>query len=147
MSPAGLCDWHWRRRDAPVAPQAVVAWGPVTVRLLRRLASLAAERQARLLATASRDVLVVSGPVDELPWVDGAAYACPCPEAPLLWLPTLWQPDAPSDLLAAALQGHCQRQPLLLWPDPAALVPLDRQLPVSAAHLSRIEAYWRGGGA
>lgn len=144
MSLAGRFDWHWRRHPDPGAPRAVVAWGAAAPRLHARLLALSAERQAPLLATASRDVLVATGEADDLPWVDGAAYAAPCPDAPSLWLPTLWQPDVPCDLLAQALHRRHTRQPLLLWHQPAALVPLDRQLPVSQAHLERIAAHWQG---
>jgi len=147
VSPAGKFDWRWRRRAEPAAPRAVVAWGDAAARLHARLAGMPPERQARLLGTASRDVFIVSGETVDLPWVDGAGYAAPCAEAPGLWLPTLWQPDVACDLLALALHKRHARQPVLLWPAPCALVPLDRQLPLSAAHLLRIATHWQGQGA
>jgi hypothetical protein len=102
-------------------------------------------RRAKLQATASGEALVVSAEsADALPWSEGAAYAAPSSIAPGLWLPTLHEPDLPVDLIGRALQARHARQPLLLWRDPPAIVPLDRLLPVSPSHLARIEAHWSG---
>jgi hypothetical protein len=145
VSRAGTIGWRWQPRAAPPEPRAVVAWGVAARRLLMRLQALDEARQAKLQATASGEALIVSADQTEaLPWSEGAAYAAPCVRAPGLWLPTLHEPDLPVDLIASALQARHARQPLLLWPDPAAIVPLDRLLPASPSHLARIEAHWRG---
>ncbi len=136
--------WGWRPRQVPVTPQAAVAWGDVARRLHARLLLLPTEQASRLQATANRDVLVVAGAAADLPWIDGVAYAAMDAQAPHLWLPTRWEPDRPTDLLAHALAEKFQRTPLLLWRDPPTVVPLDRQLPVSATHLQRIEYLWAG---
>lgn len=147
MNLAGHFEWRWQRRDDAAPPRAVVGWGPAAERLHGRLRQLPDERQARLLATASADVLVVAGETGDLPWVEGAGYAAPCETAPQLWLPTLWRPDVPGELLASALERRHKRRPLLLWPQPSAVIPLDRQLPVTAAHLARIAQHWHGAAA
>lgn len=111
----------------------------------------AAERTTTptLMATAHADLLILTGPADALPWVDGARYIAPRPEAPTLWLPTHLRPDAPLDLLALALARKLPpaqaASSMLLWPDPAQLVPLHRALAASAAVLARIDAYWARG--
>ena len=46
--------------------------------------------------------------------------------------------------MSLALQGRPGRKPVLLWRDPAACIPLDRQLPVNTELLERIDALWRG---
>lgn len=137
-------NWTWRARRVPADAQAAVAWGEVAQRLYARLLQLPDEHAARLQATANRDVLVLSGAAGDLPWVEGIAYAAADERAPGLWLPTSWEPDVPTDLLAQALSKKFARTPLLLWRDPPAVVPLDRQLPVTAQHLQRIDAYWTG---
>ncbi|MFL1386207.1 hypothetical protein ACI77F_00860 [Pseudomonas tritici] len=134
--------WAWRSRPLPAEAQAAVAWGEAARRLHRRLSLLAAEHAARLQATANGDVLVVTGVTADLPWVDGVAYAAPSTRAPALWLPTSWQLDVPEDLLGQALSARFKRSPLLLWCEPQAVVPLDRLLTVSPAHLQRIASYW-----
>ena len=136
--------WRWTRRDETPEPRAVVAWGRFAAQLTARLSGLGQSHQARLLATASLDVLVVCGASVDLPWVDGAHYAAPSVNAPALWLPTLWTPDAPLDLLERALQHRYERQPLLLWPHPNAVIPLDRQAPLCEGHLQRIQALAHG---
>lgn len=134
--------WAWRSRPVPAEPQAAVAWGEVARRLHARLALLDDEHAARLHATANGDVLVVTGATADLPWVDGVAYAAPSVSAPQLWLPTRWMPDVPQELLGRALSARFQRSPLLLWRAPQAVIPLDRLLAVSPAHLQRIAAFW-----
>ncbi|HET7867636.1 MAG TPA: hypothetical protein VFL86_24805 [Burkholderiaceae bacterium] len=143
MMPAGLPPWQWRARASDEEPLAAVAWGDAAARLHAQLARDAATSSGRWCATASRDVLVVQGEPATLPWVDGVAYAAPCRDAPALWLPTLWEPDLPGDLVARALQRLHGRQPLLLWPQPLAVVPMDRLLPVTPALLARIADHWQ----
>jgi hypothetical protein len=99
--------------------------------------------QKRLYATASRDVLIVTGTADDLPWAPGVAYATTSVAAPLLWRPTLMRPDAPEDLLSRALHQRHARQPLLLWPEPEAVVPLDRLQAVTPQLLARMAEQWR----
>ena len=135
--------WGWCTVATPAPPQAAVACGAAARRLLDRLAALWSDDQAKLLATAHQDMLVVIGPEAALPWVPEIAYAAPAAEAPSLWLPVLWRPDAPLDLLERALQRRHGRQPLLLWPDPPSVMPLDRQLPLSLPLIGRIAALWR----
>lgn len=133
---------RWRPRLNPAEPQAAVAWGEAARRLHARLSLIPAEQARRLQTTANRDVMVVSGAIGELPWVDGVEYAAMDKRAPGLWLPTSWEPDVPIDLLGQALSSSFSRSPLLLWREPSAVVPLDRQLPVTAEHLLIIQAYW-----
>jgi hypothetical protein len=144
MTPAGLPAWQWRARTSEVEATAAVAWGDAAARLHAQLSRDAVAAPGRWSATASRDVLVLQGAPATLPWVDGVAYAAPCDCAPALWLPTLWEPDLPGDLVARALQRLHGRQPLLLWRQPLAVMPLDRLLPVTPALLARIAEHWHG---
>jgi len=134
--------WTWRPRPVPAEPQAAVGWGDAARLLLARLLLLADEQAARLHATANGDVLVVTGAVADLPWVDGVEYAAVHPGAPGVWLPTSWEPIVPVDLLGQTLSARFKRSPLLLWREPQAVVPLDRLLPVTVEHLQRIATNW-----
>jgi hypothetical protein len=148
MSVAVPLEWRWRPRAEPLPAQAAVAWGAAAHALHARLLQLAPEQHAGLSATAGRDLLVVTGEADALPWVDGVAYAGPAAEAHGLWLPTVEAPDLPLDLVARSLQReHPNRQPLLLWPRPEFVLPLDRLLPLSAALLARIGTQWTAARA
>ncbi len=132
--------WNWREWPEALPAQAVLAWGEAATQLLVRVAAMPVEQQARFRITASLDAVMLIGAENELPWVANAGYAAPHPDAPEIWLPTLWQPDVPGDLLARALVREFQRQPLLLWRSPAVVMPLDRALPVSVAVLARVNA-------
>lgn len=143
MNPPDLLAWSWQPRDPVPEPGAAIAWGDAAVQLLARLNQLPDPRRARLHVTANADALVVLGASADLPWVDGVDYAAPSTE-PALWLPTRWQPDLPLDLVSLALQARHARKPMLLWRAPAACIPLDRQLPVNAELLDRIDAFWCG---
>lgn len=145
MSAMVPIEWRWRSRVEPLPARAAVAWGVAARALHGRLSQLLPEQQSELSAMAAPDLLVVTGEADVLPWVDGIAYAGPTPDAPGLWLPTLEALDLPLDLIARSLQReHPTRQPLLLWPRPALVLPLDRLLPLSSALLARIATLWSG---
>lgn len=135
--------WRWQHDPSPPEPRAAVAWHAVSRLLHSRLEQLPESQQKRLYATASRDVLVVTGAAEDLPWVPGVSYAATCTDAPVLWRPTLLRPDAPADLLSRALQQRHARQPLLLWPEPNAVIPLDRLLAVTPQVLVRIAEQWQ----
>ena len=142
--------FDWLDDDAPPAPLGVVAFGddaPALLARLQRMLDGQRDDQATLplRATAHRDALVVLGGADALPWLDGVRYIAPRPEAPMLWLPTHQRPSLPLDLLAAAVLRRHARSPLLLWPGPAQLLPLDRARPIDATLLSRIAARWSTG--
>ena len=143
MSLSGSYAWAWRADPSPPAARAAVAWHAASRSLHARLAALPPAVQSRLQASASRDVLIVTGALEDLPWAPGVAYATCCAEAPTLWRPTVAQPDVPIDLLARSLQRRHAREPLLLWNDPIAVVPLDRQLQVTPELLDRISERWR----
>ena len=130
--------WRWQAFASPPAARATVAWRGSVRPLVHRLGQvLAGDDVPSLTVCAARDLLVVFGEPDDLPWVDGVQYAAPSAEDARLWLPTLVRPDVPHELLARALARRAGRQPCLLWHAPATIVPLDRQVPLSAAWLTR----------
>ena len=139
--------WQWRPVVDAALPRAAVGHGAAALRLLARLAALPAARRAALTATGTADWLIVLGPTDDLPWVEGVRYAAPCAASPALWLPTHCEPTAPVDLLWRALERRHQRAPLLLWPEPFAVLPLDRQLPADDTLLATLTACLQGACA
>lgn len=143
MNPNDSLPWRWQHDPSPPEPRAAVAWHAASRSLHARLEQLPDNVRKRLYATASRDVLVVTGAAEDLPWVAGVSYAATSAEAPTLWRPTLLRPDAPADLLSRAFQQRYARQPLLLWPEPDAVIPLDRLLAVTPQVLARIAEQWR----
>lgn len=129
------------------AATGVVGCGAVARALFAKAHAAAIAREAERApaawqVTAHQSLLVLTGTADTLPWVDGARYVAPRAEAPTLWLPTLQRPDIALDLLAAAIARRHPQKPMLLWPDPAQLLPLHRLLPADTAVLARIAAHW-----
>jgi hypothetical protein len=142
MSDEGPIGWAWRPVEVAPSPGAVIAHGDVARRLHARLARLPSVRRELLEVTAASSWLVVIGAADDLPWADGVRYAAPSALAPGLWLPTHVEPAVPHDLLAQALRRRHERQPMLLWPEPAVAWPLDRAQPASDTVLAAIAAAW-----
>lgn len=138
--------WAWRAVADARAPQAAIGYCRVARRLLERLGDLPSERREHLSVTAAVDWLVVLGPTEALPWTDGVRYAAPHPQAPALWLPTHAEPEVSIDLVWQALAQRHGRTPLLLWPEPAVALPLDRALPASDALLTEVSRAWNVNG-
>ncbi|MCC7249667.1 MAG: hypothetical protein IT473_13680, partial [Lysobacter sp.] len=127
---------RWRPDPDAPPPSGVVGVGAVARALRAKLSACvgnAADRgdaPSPLMVAAHGDMLILTGASDALPWVDGARYIAPRSDAPTLWLPTHARPDVPLDLLADALARKLPpaqaQSSMLLWPDPAQLVPLHR---------------------
>lgn len=138
----GSMPWAWCPETDKPSAMGVVGYGEVARALHAKAHAAAGEAAPPWQVTAHQDLLVLTGKADTLPWVDGARYIAPRTEAPMLWLPTLERPDIALDLLAAAIARKHPQRPMLLWPQPAQLVPLHRLLPADAAALARIAALW-----
>lgn len=128
----------WTARAQPLAARAVVARGDAARALARRLLDRSDEELHRLRGAATREVLLLGGAFEALPWADGAVYLGG--EGALLWPVHLAPPCAP-ELLERALHGRFPHfaAPLvvvpswkLVWPHGEAL-PLRRERLV--AHL------------
>ena len=135
--------WTWRSESDVPPAMGVVGCGDIARALFAKAEAIAAAQSTpQWQVSAHQDLLVLTGNTETLPWVDGARYIAPRTEAPGLWLPTLERPDIALDLLAAAIAHRHPQRPMLLWPQPAQLVPLHRLLPADAAVLARIAARW-----
>ena len=129
----------WRARTDSVEAAGLVAAGPALHALLGALRERGADGLHGLTLTATRDLLVLLGPAASLPWIDGVAYCAPAEGVPGLWLPTRLAPDAPAELLHAALQRRSGHATLLLWPDPGMVLGLDGAQPLQPALLDWLE--------
>jgi len=130
--------WHARTDAAQAA--GLVAAGAARAALLHALRRRDTDGLRGMAAVATRDLLVVLGPTALLPWVDGIHYCAPVPDVPGLWLPTRLAPDAPAELLYAALQRRCGHAALLLWHNPGLMLGLDGAQPISTSVLDWLDA-------
>lgn len=140
MKVTAASGWQWRAAEQAIAPRAAVAHGSVATQLLALVSRLPSSSQQALQLVAAPGWLVVLAASDDLPWVDGIRYAGPSPQTPALWLPTHAEPNLSHDLVDRALRRKHARQPVLLWPDPAIALPLDRAQITSDAVLQRLVA-------
>ena len=123
---------EWRPRTEPLAPRAVVGFGAVATRLVARLLA-DVEAWTGLEGLSGAEVIVVLGPSEQLPWVDGVRYYGRDPAAPELYLPTTLAPTVPVELYAQTIVSP---RPLLIEPREGRAFPLSGALPLSAKRLS-----------
>jgi hypothetical protein len=143
--PAPTRRWGWRAPSeaAVVSPLAAVAHGGASRRLLGVLAASSSSRREGWRLTATQDWLIVLGDSAALHWVEGARYAAPAACAPMLWLPTHAALDVDAGLVLRALQRRHARSPLLLWPSPELVLPLDLARPADDATLTLLARRWQ----
>lgn len=114
----------WQTRATALAPAGMVTSAALAPALLARLRTCTASQLLALSVVATRDLVVLLGANAALPWVDGARYCAPHPQAPNLWTPTHLEPALPADLVQTNLIERAGSSPVLLWPAPELLLPL-----------------------
>ena len=128
---------NWlERSEAALEPAGLVAVGQVARQLLLRLQEMQDHELHQLSIVTTRNLLVLIGSGDKLPWLEGARYCAPDPIARELWLPTHIAPNLPSDLLQANLATRLKRMPALLWNEPEHILPLDKPITLTSTLLT-----------
>ena len=129
---------RWTPRDYPLKPLAVAGQGATSLRVARRLLQLDDEFLGQLEGVAGRQVIVVQGRSDLLPWVDGIQYLGVDSVAPTVLFPTNYQPSLPQDLLESALRVKLHAVgSIAVLPDPLLLVRMRNAKPVSRRTLAQ----------
>ncbi len=100
---------RWERREPPLPIVGMIGQGAVARSLARTIVCRDEKDTAPLRASVGDDWLMVLGPDESLPWVDGITYLGW--EANLL-LPTVLQPSPSSFLLARAIDIHMRTDEL-----------------------------------
>jgi hypothetical protein len=90
-------------RAEPLAPAAAAASGSAAHALAERLLRMDDEQLETLRGAAARDVLIVTGETEALPWADGTVYLGRDMRAPRLLLPCTLQPDIAPDVFERAI--------------------------------------------
>ena len=132
---------NWIARDTPLLPTAVAAHGPASLRLAHRLLQLSDESLSQLEGVAGRQLILIQGAGEQLPWADGVQYLGVDPAAPFLLLPTNYRPSLPEAFLQKALLKKAESSGrLAVLPSPLLLVPLHEARPIFRSVL----AAWLG---
>jgi hypothetical protein len=142
MPPQSQFEVRWEPRDCPLVPVAAAAHGEAAIALARRLLQQGDEHLCRLEGLAGKQLIVIHGDSDVLPWVNGILYLGVDPAAPSLLLPTNYRPSVPPVLLMQALAAKTDTRGLVaLLPHPLLLVPMRSARPISRKTL---EAWLEG---
>jgi hypothetical protein len=125
---------EWRARRFPLEPEAVAGRGKVAMALAARCSRLPERVASKLEAVLAKELLILLGDSDALPWVDGVCYLGRDPATPRLLLPTVLEPAVSPELLEQAIRGRfpAVRFPLAVLLGPDELCPLDRARPLAA---------------
>ena len=116
--------FDWLPREPPLEPRAVVAEEEAAHRLAARLLERPDESLGSLQGVSGPGLLILLGPADDLPWVDGASYLGRDDSAPSLLLPTALRPSLPVALLERAVRRQFAdaAPPVALLPGTARVV-------------------------
>jgi len=127
----------WKPREIALTPVAVAARGEAARRLAHRLLRSNDEALEQLQGVAGKDLIVIQGKEELLPWVEGAEYLGSDSQARGLLLPTIYEPDLPLALVTRALQSRLRVAGIsAVLVNPLILVPLREARPVHRASLS-----------
>jgi hypothetical protein len=129
---------RWGPRAEPLEPLAVVGEGDVALALARRVLSETDARLATWSGVAGTGVLILLGPADSLPWVDGAVYLGKDSAAPSLLMPCALAPSVAASMLERALLARVGNAgtPVAVLPASGHLVPVGAARPVSRVTLT-----------
>jgi len=137
VTPARQLKLTWSPRECALSPLAVAGQGEASLRLARRLLQMDDGTLDQLQGVAGKQLIVVQGKSDLLPWVEGVQYLGVDPSTPSVLLPTNYQPCLPPELLAGALRAKADTQELIaLLLQPMLVVPMGSARPVSRVTLA-----------
>lgn len=126
-------------RSQPLPACAALARGQVAERLVRRLLLLTDEQLGALRGAASRQLVLLLGATEALPWVDGIAYFGREPQAPSLLLPCATCPTLPLELVARSVALRWGKSgavgPFVLADAPRTVIDSSEARPVDRAQL------------
>lgn len=127
---------RWALREPPLDPSAALGLGPVAARLAARLLRGA----SGLDAVLGEGLLLVLGPSDRLPWVDGVIYLGADADAPLLLMPTTARPEVHVALVDEAVRARTGRrgQRVAIVPAERQIIVLDGARPPARSALERL---------
>jgi len=114
----------WTPRRAPLPAMGAAARGDTALKIVRRLLSRDDAQLGLLFGVGGSNLILIVGPQDELPWLDGVQYLGRAPGAPELLLPTTLQPTVPESLLSRAIAHAHIKPPVAFMLDERSLVSL-----------------------
>lgn len=120
----------WQDRAVPLAPRAILAIESTAERLAKKLLKLKDEDLALLRGAGTSRLILLLGPSDRLPWVDGVQYYGIDPVAPSLFLPCHRIPTIDLAIVYKAFLNITKGAQHLICPKRKWLVPAGSARPV-----------------
>lgn len=118
--------WQWTNSVKTDRVSAALAWYNTRITLINYLLKNVDESQYNQLQIVShKDVIILIGHEESLPWFDGISYAGYDDIEPRIWRPSYKVPCIPLSLLADSLCQHYQLTPLLIWDNPKVIIPFN----------------------
>lgn len=131
-----LIEVTWHPRFTPLAPVGLAAQGEAATRLAHRLLQESVDKLEQFKGVSGSEILLILGPEELLPWVNGAVYLGRDPQSPSLLLPTTLEPSVPVSLLEQSLIARSAASaPSALLLNPLSLVPLTEARPIARKSL------------
>jgi MoxR-vWA-beta-propeller ternary system domain bpX5 len=131
-------DWNWKKTNDPCEIKGVIGFGNAKQYLAHRLLKESDKTLSDIYAVSSSHFLLIFGEKTSLPWVKDIVYIKQSESAPDLWLPTVLEPDIPHVLLIKNVQKQLGNNPVLIWPNPKLLIPLNRQFLLNREILTKV---------
>lgn len=131
---SGLLKIHWQNRPDALSPCGVVTFDGAAISLAEKLLSLEDEKLHFLQGISGKQMILLTGESENLPWTNGAIYLGRDAQIPSVLLPTTLKPNCPLDLFERALNEKFNRfTPFAVLPE--KIIPFGAAKPVSRAVL------------
>lgn len=127
---SGLLKIRWQNRTDALSPCAVVAFDEAAISLAEKLLSLEDEKLRSLQGISGRQMILITGESENLPWTNGAIYLGRDAQMPSILLPTTLKPNCPLDLFERAVNEKFRRfTPFAVIPE--KIIPFGAAKPLS----------------
>jgi hypothetical protein len=127
---SGLLKIRWQNRPDALSPCAVVTFDAAAISLAEKLLSLEDEKLHFLQGIGGKQMILLTGEGENLPWTNGAIYLGRDAQMPSVLLPTTLKPNCPLDLFERALNEKFSRlSPFAVLPE--KIIPFGAAKPLS----------------
>jgi hypothetical protein len=101
---SALLKIEWQNRTDTLDPSSVIAFAAAAITLAEKLLLVGDESLQALKGVGAKEMILLAGSSDDLPWVNGAVYLGKDPQMPGFLLPTTLEPKLPADLFGRVME-------------------------------------------
>lgn len=100
---------EWQNRNIVLEPCALIAFDIAAISLAEKLLTFDDERLQSFQAVGGKQMILLAGTSENLPWTDGTIYLGRDARMPAALLPTTLEPNIPLELFDRALKTKFER--------------------------------------